>query len=190
MKFAKSEKFEEASLVKKRIFALKHIQDIALIKDESRVYRDEKRLRIEAYDIAHLQGDDMVGVMTVVDGGEISKADYRKFKVNGFDSANDTGALKEIFSRRIKHSEWSFPQVIVVDGSTAQKRVVERVLKDNNLVIPVVAVVKDKNHKPTRMIGQKNILELHKYSILLANAESHRFAISYHRKKRSKHLTT
>lgn len=69
MKLAKLQKFEEAQAVKRRIFALNHIQDISLIKDESRIYRDEKRIRIEAYDVAHLQGDDMVGVMTVVEGG-------------------------------------------------------------------------------------------------------------------------
>lgn len=188
MKLAKLQNFEEAQQIKKRIFALNHIQDISLIKDDSRIYRDEKRIRIEAYDIAHLQGDDMVGVMTVVEGGEANKSEYRKFKVNGFNKANDTGALKEVFSRRIKHSDWSLPQLIVVDGSVPQKNVVEKILKEKNLVIPVVAVVKDDKHKPTRLIGQKAILEKHKLSILLANAEAHRFAINYHRSKRNSKL--
>jgi excinuclease ABC subunit C len=183
---AKVEKFEAANINKKRIFALNHIQDIALIKDDSRIYRDEKSIRIEAYDVAHLQGSNMVGVMTVVEGGEPKNAEYRKFKLDSFDSANDTGALKEILTRRFKHDEWPYPQVLVVDGSTAQKNVAERVLKHYKLVIPIVAVVKDERHKPIRLVGQKKMIDQHKNSILLANAESHRFAITYHRLLRQK----
>jgi len=179
MKLAKNEKFEEAEVIKKRVFALNHIQDIALIKDESRIYRDEKRIRIEAYDIAHLQGEDMVGVMTVIEGGEVSKGEYRKFKINNYEKANDPGALKEVLARRLKHSEWPFPQMIVVDGGTAQKNAAELVLRQSKVVIPVVAVVKDDRHRPTRLIGQKKLIDQHKNSILLANAESHRFAINY-----------
>ena len=188
MQYAKKEMFEEAAQTKKRIFALTHIQDIALIKDDSRIYRDEKRTRIEAYDVAHLGGQDMVGVMTVVDGGLADKNEYRKFKIKTFDTANDPGALKEMLERRLKHPEWSFPQIIVVDGNSVQKRAAELVLRQSGFVIPVVAVVKDDKHKPTRLIGQSDILETHKNSILLANAESHRFAITYHRNKRRKNL--
>lgn len=186
MQLAKKEKFEEANHIKKKIFALTHIQDIALLKDESRIYRDEKRIRIEAYDIAHLAGSDMVGVLTVVEGGEATHSEYRKFKINRFDKANDPGALKEVLERRLSHPEWSFPQLIVVDGNSVQKRAAEAVLKQFKLVIPVVAVVKDEKHNPTRMIGQKDLLETHKHSILLANAEAHRFAINFHRQKRRK----
>jgi len=181
---AKSEKFEEANVIKKRIFALQHIQDIALIKDESRIYRDEKRIRIEAYDIAHMDGKDMVGVMTVVEGGEVAKGEYRKFKIKNYQNANDPGALREILERRLQHEDWTFPQIIVVDGSTAQKNAAERELRSAGKVIPVVAVVKDERHRPTRLIGPANLLKIHQHAILLANAESHRFAITYHRKKR------
>ena len=186
MMLAKQEKFEEANVIKKRIFALTHIQDIALIKDDNRIYRDEKRVRIEAYDIAHMGGKDMVGVMTVIESGEVAKDEYRKFKIKTLDNANDPAALKEVLERRMAHTEWPWPQIIVVDGSTAQKNAVEAVLRAHNAVIPVVAVVKDDRHKPIRLIGQKHLLELHQQSILHANAESHRFAIAYHRLKRDK----
>ena len=185
---AKVERFEAANAIKKRIFALNHIQDIALMKDDSRVYRDEKRVRIEAYDVAHLQGTDMVGVMTVIESGEAAKNEYRKFKIKDINSANDTGALKQMLSRRLSHPEWPFPQLIVVDGSTAQKNAAELILRQHAMLIPVVGVVKDERHKPIRIIGQKKLLDVHKHSILLANAESHRFAVAYHRDKRSKKL--
>jgi excinuclease ABC subunit C len=186
MEFAKVEKFEEADKLKRRVYALNHIQDVSLIKDDSRIYRDEKSIRIEAYDIAHLAGESMVGVMTVLRGGVPEKAEYRKFKINSQTKANDTGALKEVLERRLSHPEWSLPQLIVVDGSTAQKNVAERILKAKKIVIPVVGVVKDDKHNPVRIIGQKKMIDQHKESILLANAESHRFAITYHRNKRNK----
>lgn len=184
MAYAKEEKFEEAQVTKKRMFALTHIQDIALIKNDNRIYRDDKRVRIEAYDIAHMGGKDMVGVMTVIESGEVAKDEYRKFKIKTLDDANDPAALKEVLERRLKHDEWPLPQIIVVDGSTAQKNAMEAVLRATGHMIPVVAVVKDERHKPIRLVGQKHLLELHKESILHANAESHRFAIAYHRLKR------
>ena len=183
---ASKEEFETASALKKRIFALQHIQDIALIKDDSHSYRDDKRIRIEAYDIAHLQGSDMVGVMTVIEGGEVARSEYRKFGVKSLGNANDPAALREVLGRRLRHPEWPFPQLIVVDGNSVQKRAAERALKESGSVIPVVAVVKNDKHKPERLIGQKNLLEKHQQSILLANAESHRFAVNYHRDKRRK----
>jgi len=188
MQLATEERFEEANTIKKRIFALQHIQDVALIKNDSRIYRDESRIRIEAYDVAHLQGSDMVGVMTVVEGGEPNKNEYRKFKIRSLSDANDPAALKEMLARRMKHPEWPFPQMIVVDGNSVQKRAAELVLKQHGVVIPVVAVVKNDKHKPERLIGQKKLLDIHQQSILLSNAEAHRFSITYHREKRRKNL--
>lgn len=185
---AKEQRFEEANDAKKKIFALTHIHDIALIKDDNRIYRDENFVRIEAYDIAHLSGQNMVGVMTVVEGGEMKRSDYRKFNVNSVDKANDTAALKEVLLRRLGHSEWPLPQMIVVDGSTAQKNVALAVLKKFNLAIPVMAVVKDERHRPVRVLGPISIQKKHHDAILLANAEAHRFSIGFHRQKRNRSL--
>lgn len=187
-KHVKAEEFELAELCKRKTFALKHIQDVALIKDDSRIYRDDKRIRVEAYDVAHLGGQDMVGVMTVVESGEVVKGEYRKFKINTVTVSNDTGALKEMLERRLNHPEWHLPQLIVVDGGRAQKNAAESVLKKTELVIPVVAVTKDEKHKPKSLSGSKKIIEAHKNDILLANAEAHRFSITYHRSKRGKRL--
>lgn len=185
---AKKELFEEANIVKRKIFALQHIQDVALIKDESRVYSDDRSVRLEAYDIAHLGGTDMVGVMTVVEGGEKRTHEYKMFKIKSVRGSNDTVALTEVLSRRLSHTEWTLPKIIVVDGSTAQKNVAERVLRKYSVLIPVVAVVKDDRHKPIRLIASKKILDLYSSDILLANAESHRFALAYHQKRRQKRL--
>lgn len=190
---AKVQKFEEANIIKKKLFALDHIEDIALIKRENIFPRDSASgphgsasYRIEGYDIAHISGKNIVGVMTVVIGGEPDRNEYRKFKIQSVKNSNDTASLKEVLSRRLKHSEWLMPQLIVADGGVAQKRALESVLKENKIDIPVVSVVKDSRHKPRAILGDKKIIEKHKLSILLVNQESHRFAINFHRKLRSK----
>ncbi len=185
-KLAREQRFEEADVVKKKIFALQHIQDVALIKDDSRIYRDENSVRIEAYDVAHLGGQDMVGVMTVVEGGEIKRSEYRQFKIKSVSGANDPAALREVLERRLSHPEWPFPQIVAVDGSTAQKNAAEKVLSKNSLMIPVVAVVKDERHRPIRVIGPASLLKKHHDAVLLANAEAHRFSINFHRQRRNR----
>lgn len=181
---AKKQEFEEAHILKCKIFALQHIQDVALIKDEIRTYKDEKSCKIEAYDIAHLDGDDMVGAMVVIKNGHVEKSEYRKFIINGFTKANDTGALKEVLQRRLQHHEWELPDLMVIDGSTAQKRVAESVLAKQGIDIPVVGVVKDSHHRPDHILGASDLVQQYKADILLANAEAHRFAITFHRKRR------
>ncbi len=184
MDCAKQEEFEKANEIKHKIFALTHIQDVALMKDEVRVYRDDRGVRIEAYDVAHLGGTDMVGVMTVLEGGVADSSKYRKFKITSVQGSNDTGALKEVLERRLAHPEWPYPQLIVVDGSTAQKNAAEYILKKHDVLIPVVGVVKDEKHRPVRIIGPARLIGEHHNHILLANSEAHRFAIAYHRNKR------
>lgn len=181
MQRAKEHKFEEANQIKRQLFALEHIQDIALIKAERATPRTGRTIRIEAYDIAHLDGKDMVGVMTVVEGSEPQKDEYRKFKIKTLKDANDPAALKEVLTRRLAHPEWPFPNIVVVDGNEIQKRTAELILAEHALLVPVVAVVKDDRHKAHHLLGPEALIEAHKLEILHANAESHRFAITYFR---------
>jgi len=197
MQYAKQHQFEKANEIKKRIFALDHINDVALIKEDlfdiSQRNADahisiSHSFRIEAYDIAHLSGKNMVGVMTIVEDGEAQKQEYKKFIIRTQEGANDTGALEEVLSRRFRHMEWGLPRLIVVDGSTAQINVAHRVLDRYMLKIPVVGVVKDDKHKAKAIMGDEKIINIHKKSILLANSESHRFAINYYRQKSRKNM--
>lgn len=183
--FAKKHKFEEANVFKKRIFALQHINDVSLLRKEVRDYSDANMVRIEAYDVAHLDGKDMLGAMVVILGSERAQEEYRMFKIRGFTQAHDIGALTEMLNRRLTHAEWQLPYLIVVDGSTPQLRAAEKVLNLHKLTIPVVAVVKDEHHKPVRLIGLKSIIEMHSDAILLGNAEAHRFSQKGHRKLRN-----
>jgi excinuclease UvrABC nuclease subunit len=190
--YAKKQEFEKAAQARQTIFALNHIQDIALIKhkiDESaggEVSRSEQGFRIEAYDVAHSSGKNVVGVMVVVEDGEVKKSDYRKFKIKLNPGVNDTGALKEILRRRLGHLEWPLPNLIVVDGAQAQLNAAEAVLSERGFKIPLVSVVKDERHKPRGIMGATEFAESHKQSIILGNSEAHRFAITYHRQKRDR----
>ncbi len=124
--------------------------------------------------------------MVVVEDEEINKSQYRKFKIKINPGVNDTGALKEILRRRLGHLEWPMPNLIVVDGGQAQLNAAESVLKERGISIDLVSVVKDERHKPRAFMGDEEIATAHSRSILLANSEAHRFAITYHRKKRDK----
>ncbi len=180
---AKAEQFEEAARLRSQMFALNHIQDVSLIKEE---YRKPKMMvgtmRIEAYDMAHLQGSANVGVMTVVEDGVAQKDEYRKFRIRSAKPGDDVGALREVLSRRLGHSEWPLPRIIVVDGSTAQLNAAGAVLEQYEMQIPIVGVVKDIKHRPRDIKGDRNLIAGREREILLANAEAHRYAINYHRK--------
>ncbi|MDD4989108.1 MAG: GIY-YIG nuclease family protein [Candidatus Pacebacteria bacterium] len=184
--YAKSREFEKAEQIKRKIFALGHIQDVALIRSDKEKPAGEKSFRIEAYDVAHISGTSTVGVMTVVDDGEAKKSDYRMFRIRAAKAGSDTGALKEVLERRLRHSEWPAANLIVIDGGIGQRNLAEQILTQAKQIIPIINVVKDERHKPDHFLGDELLIEKHKKEILLANSEAHRFAISYHKKIRGK----
>lgn len=189
MEYAKKEMFEEAHKVKKTLFSLEHINDVALLKNDltSTVYQPGISIfRIEAYDVAHMSGKNMVGVMTVLENGIPAKKEYKKFIIRSQSRSNDTGALEEILSRRFRHLEWGVPDLIVVDGSVAQENVAKQVLDRYQISVPIIAVVKDEHHKAREIRGEKSIVSKYRSSVLLVNSEAHRFAIGFHKKRRSK----
>ena len=185
--YAKAEQFEKAGEIKRQYFAVEHINDVALLKADSDRFL-QNRVRIEAYDIAHMGGKNMVGVMTVIKNGQPDKNEYRKFKIRTQDNSNDTGALIEVLHRRLDHIEWTYPNLIVVDGGVAQINAAEKVLKKLNIHIPVVSVLKDERHKPKAIKGNGQLALDHKAAILLGNSEAHRFAITYHKKIRARNF--
>lgn len=213
--YAKRHEFEKAGEIKRQMFALKHINDVALIKNTGQnafertssqrdgarkaIFQQENMrgesestlsgvFRLEAYDIAHMGGKNMVGVMVVVEDGEVEKSEYKKFKIRTQDNANDTGALKEVLERRLAHTEWTYPNLIVVDGGIAQINIARKILNKLKINIPVVSVVKDEHHKAKAIMGDRTFGLKYKKEILLTNSESHRFAIVYHKNMRNRNF--
>lgn len=191
--FARHEEFERAAQYRNMINALRHIRDVALIKEEvreisrERVQGRRRAFRIEAYDIAHLSGDHTVGVMVVVEDGHPKTSEYRRFKIRTHpQKPDDILHLAEILRRRFAHTEWQMPDLIVVDGGVAQKRCAERVLAELGRGVDVVAVVKDERHKPRELLGARELIDSFRRGILIGNAEAHRCALAYHKKLRDK----
>jgi excinuclease ABC subunit C len=133
-------------------------------------------------------GKNMVGVMVVLENGEVAKNEYKKFKIRTQDNSNDTGALAEVLERRLAHKEWIYPDLIVIDGGVAQINATKKILSRLNLDIPIVSVVKDEKHKPKAILGDEKIIAKYKKEILLANSEAHRFAIAYHKNLRARNF--
>ena len=202
---AKAREFEKAGEIKRKIFALNHIRDVSLIKEEGTARKFafvnfqnspnqmeaqtvensqmqiSEPFRIEAYDVAHTSGKESVGVMTVVLDGAAAKGEYRKFRLDKNIGNDDTKSLAELLRRRANHPEWGTPNMIVIDGGKGQLNIARKAAIAN---FQIVSVVKDDKHKARAILGLKSADKNLEKSILLANAEAHRFAIAYHRKLR------
>lgn len=196
---SKRQHFEEAGSFKKKLYALGHIQDIALLKKGDIGSTLKHDIRIESYDIAHMAGKSMVGVMVVSTKEGFQKDQYRIFNIKSVQGSNDPAALREVLERRFEHAEWDFPRIVIVDGNEIQQRVAYDVIQKkfghmSKKDLPyIVSVVKDDKHKARAVLShaQSDIQELSdlhvtKEDIVSINAETHRFAIQNFRKKQRK----
>ncbi|MEX1064167.1 MAG: excinuclease ABC subunit C, partial [Candidatus Paceibacterota bacterium] len=146
--------------------------------------------RIEGYDISNIQGLFATGSMVVFTDGRMDKNEYRKFKIRATDSPNDVAMLKEVLTRRFRHGEWIYPDLILIDGGKPQLNAALSVLNSIKTNIPVVALTKDDKHKGDHIyaraiknrISLKDISDSAKNLLLQIDSEAHRFAISYYRK--------
>ena len=188
---AAQENFEEAARIRKQLFALSHIEDIALIKAElsrahspngSGDHNENTPYRIEAYDIAHTSGSEVVGGMVVSHDGELLKSEYRKFKMSR-NVNDDIGNLQELLVRRLRHSEWPLPQLIVIDGGKTQLAAAYDVCKRMNIPVNIVSVLKDDAHKGVEILTAPEAQYPQEYTrhIFEINAEVHRYALHYHK---------
>ncbi len=190
--YAKKLEFEQAHGVKQKIFGLEHINDISLIKRD--FYEDipETTSCVEAYDIAHLSGKNMVGVMVCIENGRADKSSYRKFKIKSIaeGTIHDLESTAEVLRRRFSHTEWNYPNIIVIDGGQTHYRFAQKILHELGIAktTALVAVVKDNRHRAKGIIGNEQIIKKYKREILLANSEAHRFALAYHKNLRGKHF--
>lgn len=179
---SKAREYEKAEEIKRKVFALEHIQDSALISRP--VFRgDESNFRIEGYDISNISGASSVGSMVVFSDDRPDKNEYRKFKIRTIKKQDDTGMIKEVLERRFNHDKWQFPDLILIDGGKGQVNAVKNVLSEKGLSIPVVGIAKGPKRDKNEIIG--SIPEkTNKKTLIKVRDEAHRFAISYHKKVR------
>ena len=156
---------------------------------------DKLPRKIECYDISNLSGTNMVAGMCVLKNGIINKKLSRRFKVKTIIGQDDPACMKEVISRRLKHSIdnpnggfGKLPDVIFVDGGITQLRAAKEVIKEYNLDIPVFGMVKNDKHTTRALIDEeRNELELSeelKNLITKFQDTVHETAIEYHRKLR------
>ena len=165
-------------------------------------------LRIECYDMSHLQGTDYVGSMVVMEDGLLKKSDYRRFRINSFDGNDDYAAMKEVISRRIaaylKESKETVeggtkkfaypPQLLLVDGGKGQLSVAEAAVSEVGLSDLIFVASLAKQFEEVFVTGQREPVVIPRnsealYMLQRLRDESHRFAVEYHRKLRGKRMT-
>ena len=194
MAYAGREEFEEAEKTKRRIFALEHINDIALIKKSEERLKEKTGVRIEAYDISHIGGDYMVASMVVAIDGTLDKSQYRRFKIQAISGIDDVGAMREVLARRSNHlNDWGMPDLILLDGGQGHINMADDLWQKLDIKISTVAVAKGPTRKKLDIYKSKYISvneNLLKDKILIENLreEAHRFAISYHKQLRDKNF--
>jgi excinuclease ABC subunit C len=168
----------------------------------------EAPLRIECYDMSHIQGSDYVGSMVVVEDGLPKKSDYRRFKVRSVAGNDDFAAMEEVLTRRLtaylaersrpvgeRPGKFSYPpQLLLVDGGKGQLNVAVRVLEQLGLAeeIPVAALAK--RFEEVYVPGEADPVRVPRgsealYMLQRIRDEAHRFAITYHRQLRGKRMT-
>lgn len=186
-RLAKKLEFEKAAKLRDRVFALKHIQDVALITEESLQHPEDIPKRIEAYDVSNIHGAFAVGSMVVFSEGLIDKSQYRKFKIKTFEGIDDVKALKEILSRRLNHLEWPLPNLILIDGGKGQVNGAKEILKARRFKILVVGIAKGSGRDKDEIIADSDST-IDKKLLLRVRDEAHRFAIQYYRLRHRKGL--
>ncbi|NIA25939.1 MAG: excinuclease ABC subunit UvrC [Gammaproteobacteria bacterium] len=161
-------------------------------------------LRIEAYDISTIQGTNTVGSMVVLEDGLPKRSDYRRFKIRTVEGQDDFASMEEVLRRRFEaylaerecaveqRGRFSYPpSLVLIDGGAGQLSRAVRVLEDLALDIPVVGLAKKMEEvflpgvaDPIRIPRDEEALHL----LQRVRDEAHRFAISYHRKLRSRSM--
>ncbi|PIR89401.1 MAG: hypothetical protein COU07_00685 [Candidatus Harrisonbacteria bacterium CG10_big_fil_rev_8_21_14_0_10_40_38] len=180
--------FEKAGELRKQIFALRHIQDVALINEDGLDTGEElSNARIEGYDISNISGTSAVGSMIVFSGGKPNKNEYRKFKIRTIRQSNDVGMLKEVLRRRFSHSDWPIPDLVLIDGGIGQVNAAREIIGEAGVKVPIIGIAKGPKRKKNEFVGsipsgfsEKNLVAV--------RDEAHRFAISYHRAIRGSYL--
>ena len=156
--------------------------------------------RIESFDISNISGTDMVASMVVFRDGRPAKSEYKRFKIEGIEGQDDYGAMRQVLNRRLQHfvdADTGFserPDLLLIDGGVAHAGVALEVLRSFDLTIPVFGMVKDDRHRTRALVtpqGMEISIDINPSVFSFIGSiqeETHRFAITYHRKLRSKRL--
>jgi excinuclease ABC subunit C len=148
--------------------------------------------RIECFDISHIQGAETVASMVVWEDGRMKKSDYRKFIIRSVDGVDDFASMREVVTRRYKRvqeEEKKFPSLVLIDGGLGQLHAAAEALASLEIINqPLAAIAKreeiiyvsGQEHEPVVLDHHSPVLHL----VQLIRDEAHRFAVTFHRKRR------
>ena len=189
-KFDRLKQAEKLNPEQKQVRLMKELQDL--------LHLEKMPYQIECFDNSNISGSDAVAACVVFKKMKPSKQDYRKYNIKTVVGPDDYASMKEVVFRRYKRlleEEQPLPDLIVADGGKGQMEVIRQAVQDElGLDIPIAGLAKDNRHRtnellygfPARVIGIKDTSELFRVLTQLQD-EVHRFAIEFHRNKRSKH---
>lgn len=172
-------------------------RSVRLMKEiQQELHLDKLPLQIECFDNSNIQGTDAVAACVVFKKAKPSKNDYRKYNIKTVIGADDYASMKEVVRRRYQRAIEEgnpLPDLIITDGGKGQMEVVRQVMEELQLDIPIAGLAKDKKHRtsevlfgfPPQTIGIKQHSPLFRLLEQIQD-EVHRFAITFHRDKRSK----
>jgi len=187
----KVDRMKQAEKLNPEQRSLKLMKEIQLL-----LKLDRPPLHIECFDNSNIQGSDAVAACVVFKRIKPSKKEYRKYIIKTVEGADDYASMKEIVKRRyerLREENTSLPDLIITDGGKGQMEAVRKALEEINIMIPIAGLAKDKKHRtseflygfPAQTIGLKQGTPLFKLFEQIQD-EVHRFAITFHRQKRSK----
>ncbi len=189
-KFDRLKQAEKLNPEQKQVRLMKELQDL--------LHLEKMPYQIECFDNSNISGTDAVAACVVFKKMKPSKQDYRKYNIKTVVGPDDYASMKEVVFRRYKRlieEEQPLPDLIVADGGKGQMEVIRQAVQDElGLDIPIAGLAKNDRHRtnellygfPARVIGLKTDSELFRTLTHLQD-EVHRFAIEFHRDKRSKH---
>lgn len=173
-------------------------RNVKLLKEiQAYLHLEELPAQIECFDNSNIQGSDPVAACVVFKMGKPSKADYRKYNIKTVEGSDDYASMREVVRRRYTRmidEKSSLPNLIITDGGKGQMEAVRSVVENElHLHIPIAGLAKDDRHRtaellfgfPPEVIGMKMDSPLF-HLLTRMQDEVHRFAISFHRDKRSK----
>ena len=188
-KFDRLKQAEKLNPEQKQVRLMKELQDL--------LHLPKMPYQIECFDNSNISGTDAVAACVVFKKIKPSKQDYRKYNIKTVEGPDDYASMKEVVFRRYKRlleEEQPLPDLIVADGGKGQMEVIRQAVQDElGLDIPIAGLAKNDKHRthellygfPARIIGLKPDSELFRTLTHLQD-EVHRFAIEFHRNKRSK----
>ena len=189
-KFDRLKQTEKLNPEQKQTRLMKELQD--------KLHLDKLPYQIECFDNSNISGTDAVAGCIVYKGMKPSRKDYRKYNIKTVTGPDDYASMQEVVRRRysrMKEEGTPLPDLIITDGGKGQMDVVREVVEDElHLNIPIVGLAKDDRHRtnellfgfPPQVIGMKTDSELF-HVLTQIQDEVHRYAITFHRDKRSKH---